>query len=548
MAYIRLYKQNDQVCSIPLKNNLNKIGRGHQSDIQLDDVTLSRPHCYIVFKDDAWYLENISKNGVLDSSRNPLEGRVKIKSGIRYQIGRLYSFEMSSEDRTAEEKTLILSQSPTQILSGNLVSKKIIRGKAVVTGKLADGTEFEKTVSSAGLNIGSHPTNDLIYPSDTMSRFHARIELIDNEFILTDLSSTNGTSINSVAVIKAKIPGNAKLQIGPYELKFEVIQEEIELSPLVRNRLDGLVSDNKEMRTLFSLIEAVSSTDAPVVIRGESGTGKELIARAIHRLSLRESGVFMALNCAALPKDLVESELFGYEKGAFTGAVQTHIGAFEAAHNGTLFLDEIGDLDLAVQAKLLRALESREIRRVGSTQIIPISVRVVAASHKNLKIEIEEGRFREDLFYRLNVVEAQVPPLRDRKEDIDILIPELLRQLGLSFLVSDQAIDLLRSYSFPGNVRELKNILQRAHIEYEIRCAKINRQLPKVLEQNDFNFLLKSADAQLLLSKAQKEEITRIKKALEDAEYQQNQASKILKMPVSTLNDKIKRYGLKKRA
>lgn len=216
------------------------------------------------------------------------------------------------------------------------------------------------------------------------------------------------------------------------------------------------------MLKVYRLIEKVAETDATVLIRGESGTGKELVAEAIHQKSGRSNGAFVIVNCAAVPENLLESELFGYEKGAFTGAMQRKTGLFEAADGGTLFLDEIGDMPIVLQAKLLRALQNREVVRVGGTERITINVRVIAATNLDLESRIEKGQFRSDLYYRINIFPIHLPPLRERKEDIPGLIQHFLGGIGKG--ISPEARKNLIEYDWPGNVRELFNVLERAAI------------------------------------------------------------------------------------
>jgi two-component system nitrogen regulation response regulator NtrX len=233
-----------------------------------------------------------------------------------------------------------------------------------------------------------------------------------------------------------------------------------------------IIGESKPMRLLYEQIIRVAPTNGRVLITGETGTGKELVARAIHRNSRRANGPFIKVNCAAIPEELIESELFGHEKGAFTGAISTKVGKFEQAHGGTLFLDEIGDMSLSTQAKVLRTLQENEIQRVGGGKVIKVDVRVIAATNKDLEKEIREGRFREDLFYRINVIPLHVPPLRERKEDIPLLTDHFIRQFcrenGKRLKsISPEALKLLQRYDWPGNVRELRNIIERLIIMVE---------------------------------------------------------------------------------
>jgi len=251
------------------------------------------------------------------------------------------------------------------------------------------------------------------------------------------------------------------------------------------SRLTGLIGQSEGIREVLVKVEQIAPVSSTVLVEGESGTGKELVARAIHRLSPRRNKPFIAVNVGALPETLLESELFGHEKGAFTGAAERRIGRFELADTGTLFLDEIGDVPLATQVKLLRVLEEREITRVGGTQSIPVDVRVVAATNKPLRDGVEEGRFRSDLYYRLNVLSVYLPPLRERREDIPILvrqfITELSRQHDRPFKgISPEALEMLVDYAWPGNVRELRNLVESMVVlapGREIGPADIPRQI-----------------------------------------------------------------------
>lgn len=233
--------------------------------------------------------------------------------------------------------------------------------------------------------------------------------------------------------------------------------------------LDGIIGNSPALAKVFTVLEKVAPTDSTVLVTGESGTGKELLVRALHRNSVRRSKPFIPINCGAIPKELLESELFGHEKGAFTHAVRTRPGRFELADGGTIFLDEIGEMDLSLQVKILRALQEKEIERVGGTSIKKVDVRVVAATNRDLEGDVAAGRFREDLFYRLNVIPLQLPPLRERGRDILLLAEHFLRghctnKERKKLKISKKAQEMLLTYSWPGNVRELENFMERLSI------------------------------------------------------------------------------------
>src|SRR5882724_9405941 len=251
--------------------------------------------------------------------------------------------------------------------------------------------------------------------------------------------------------------------------RYRIINENRELREALqeRHRIEGIIGESGQMLEVLSLVRRVAPSEATVLIRGESGTGKELIAKAIHFASPRASGPLVRVNCAALPETLLESELFGHEKGAFTGAVTTRQGRFELANGGSLFLDEIGDLPLPLQAKLLRVLQEREYEKVGSSRPVKVNVRILAASHRPLEALIKAGQLREDLYFRLNVVTILIPPLRERRSDVSLLMDHFLRHFaeknGKTIRgLTHEARDILLRYDYPGNVRELENIIERA--------------------------------------------------------------------------------------
>lgn len=252
-------------------------------------------------------------------------------------------------------------------------------------------------------------------------------------------------------------------------LSEEVVKLRQEIKSPAFDTQAKIIGQSKAIKEIYKMIGKVAASDVPVLITGESGTGKELIAKSIHHASNRARMPFIAVNCAAIPKDLLESELFGYRKGAFTGADESRPGYFEAAHKGTLFLDEIGDMPIALQSKLLRALQEKEIQRLGSTESKNIDVRIISATNQDLSQMVAEKKFREDLYFRLNVVPIRVPPLRERKDDIEILIHHFIEKFQKEFSlptksISDDAIEYLNNYSWPGNVRELENVIKRAMV------------------------------------------------------------------------------------
>jgi DNA-binding NtrC family response regulator len=317
-----------------------------------------------------------------------------------------------------------------------------------------------------------------------------------------------------------------------------------------RYRIDGLVGRSPVMRDLFQLLETVASTSSTVLITGETGTGKELAARAIHHNSARRAGRFVALNCSAIPETLLEAELFGHVRGAFTGAVGTRQGRVEQAHKGTLFLDEVGTMSPALQAKLLRVLQEREFERVGDSHTIKIDVRVIAATHSDLGRMVADGTFREDLFYRLNVLPVQLPPLRDRREDIPLLAQHFLQRLAADtgrgpLTVSQEAMRRLMAYRWPGNVRQLENTLERALAFSQGRPHIDVADLPPELQ--DDGVRIATAEAWLPEDGIDFEryiegiELSLIRRSLERTRGNKRQAARLLNLKRTTLIEKLKR-------
>jgi len=318
--------------------------------------------------------------------------------------------------------------------------------------------------------IGSDADNDVVLRDDTVSRFHAEIRRSRDSYLIRDLDSTNGTYVDSVRVLEAHLSPGTVIEIGEVTVEFSPSSEVVQVSPVERSSMGRLVGISQAMKQLYHLIEQVAPTDATVLLQGETGTGKEVAARTIHQYSRRADRPFVVVDCTSIPANLMESELFGHEKGSFSGALTGRKGLFEMADGGTVFLDEVGELPPDLQPKLLRVLETGELRRVGSGRTLQLDVRIVAATNRNLQEEVAEKRFREDLFYRLNVVPVRIPPLRERREDIDVLAEHILAVSGFNDdgkggrrlkRLDAVAMNRLRRHDFPGNVRELVNLLER---------------------------------------------------------------------------------------
>ncbi|MFN3198533.1 MAG: sigma 54-interacting transcriptional regulator [Bradymonadia bacterium] len=340
--------------------------------------------------------------------------------------------------------------------------------KLVVVEGESDDQGQELIVDKPIVRIGSNAKNDLVLHDNTVSRHHCEIRLIGDEYLLVDHTSTNGTYVGELRVREAFLYPNCEVLIGNTLVRFMPLVEEIPIYPIDRSRYGVIIGAASRMREIYGIIDKVAPSELSVVVEGETGTGKELVARAIHERSRRARGPLVIFDCSAFPENLLESELFGHEKGAFSGAIRTHKGVFERADGGTVFLDELGEMSVNLQPKLLRALENGEIRRVGGERTIRVDVRVVAATNRNLQQMIEDGKFRQDLFYRLAKVRFTLPPLKERIEDLPLLIDHFLTQLrqGNDAIrprgFDDEALEVVSRYDWPGNVRELKNVVERS--------------------------------------------------------------------------------------
>jgi len=323
------------------------------------------------------------------------------------------------------------------------------------------------------VQVGSHPLNDLILDERTVSRFHCEVFVDDkgNPWV-KDLASRNGTVVDGVQVKEAALRSGSLLVLGRVSLRFELSGEKNRIPVSEQKSFGSLVGTSIAARSSFALMERAAASDSTVLLEGETGTGKSQAAESIHKLGARRSHSFLVVDCGAIPANLLESELFGHEKGAFTGADTRRIGVFEEARGGTVFLDEIGELPTELQPKLLRVLEAREIRRLGTNAYLPVDVRVIAATNRDLRAQVNAGHFRPDLYYRLAVFKIAVPPLRQRPEDIPAIAEKMLASLGVDARVRDSLKDpvfltQLQRAAWPGNMRELRNHLERCVVMQE---------------------------------------------------------------------------------
>ncbi len=410
------------------------------------------------------------------------------------------------------------------------------------------------------LKIGKKEDNDFALSDNTVSRYHLMIEQVGDSFVLKDLGSTNGTFINGLRVKEAYLSTGDVIGLGNTRIEFIAFDEKIQIEPSTKTALGDMVGKSRKMRQIFGICEKIAPSLATVIVEGETGTGKELVSRAIHQYSLRKEKPFVVFDCSSVAPSLIESELFGHEKGSFTGAIKDRKGAFEAANGGTIFLDEIGELTLDLQPKLLRALEQREIRRVGSNLVSKIDVRVVCATNRDLKKEVDLGRFRQDLYYRLSVVKIHLPSLRERSEDIPVILENFLTQGRFNRLpdgslkvtrIEDDALKMLQRYQWPGNVRELANVIERTvsmadgHVISASHLGYVFQEMEQLIEPTDRI----SIDTSLPFKEAKQKIVENFEKEyLEDLlkrnQYNVSKASREAQVDRKHLRNLLKKYQI----
>ena len=451
MPELAFFRHGEELLRVALGDRLT-LGRSPACDVVLPDPALSRVHAEVIRADHGYRLLDRSGHGTrvggLGVRDAPLADGAEIALGAWRALFRAAG--AGADEATAAGGTR---------LRGDASEATPPPARLRIR---AGGRERTFPLGAGGAIVGKDPGCDVALEDPFVSGRHLRIAPARGAWWIADLGSTNGTFVGGARVERAELPLGAVVSAGESQLVLEPPSTE---SPRRVEAYEGMISRDPGMRRLFDLVERVAAADVPVAVFGETGTGKELVARAVHARSARRDGPFIPVNCSAIAETLIESELFGHEKGAFSGADRFRKGAFEEAHGGTLFLDEIGELPLDLQPKLLRALELGEVKRVGASRPVTVSVRVVAATHRDLRARVRAGRFREDLFYRLCVVPVTIPPLRQRREDVRALAEAFLAGAaprGQELRWADDALARLEGYDWPGNVRQLKNVVQRA--------------------------------------------------------------------------------------
>ncbi|MCA9673358.1 MAG: sigma 54-interacting transcriptional regulator [Myxococcales bacterium] len=357
------------------------------------------------------------------------------------------------------------NDAPTEVVYKDRQPVLVVRA---ATLRVVAGPDAGKAcaLETQRVRVGSGSDNDLPLSDTLVSRRHLELSVADHGYLLRDLGSTNGTFFRGARVREALLAPGAELRLGETVLRIER-REERSSSIAPQRAFGSLVGTSRAMQEVFGLLSAVAPTDTTVLVLGETGTGKELVAAELHENSPRRARPFLVLDCGAIPRELIESELFGHVRGAFTGADSDRAGIFEQANGGTIFLDEIGELPQELQTRLLRVLDQRTVRRVGEHTPRAVDIRVVAATHRDLRDAVRAGTFRQDLFYRLSVVQIRLPPLRERPEDVPILARHFIREAGgrnPEDVLGPEVLEVLTTRRWPGNVRELRNVVERAMV------------------------------------------------------------------------------------
>lgn len=533
MTQVEVYKDHALAFSTPFSADTFTIGRSSHCDICLPDANISRTHLLIQKKDKRFTVIDKSTNGTHLNGNELSKSEIEFGDEISIAGWKVKIRPIKHADEVTE---VILNRDPTCILSQLEDQHELAQVKPVLaqTSPIKRNFPMKNNI----LSIGKNNSNDVILQDEYVSNFHFKIEFRDGGFFIKDLKSTNGTFVNGMKIMEAYVIDKSVIEIGKIQFQFQISHEKKKLVIPDQNHFHGMISKDERMIKLFELISSLEKISSPVLIQGETGTGKELVARAIHDNSSRKSKRFVAVNCGAIPKELIESEIFGHEKGAFTGAASQREGLFEQAHEGTLFLDEIGELPLELQPKLLRVLETGEIRRVGSSKNIHVNVRLVTATHRNLHQEVQNGLFREDLFYRIYVLPIILPALRERKKDIPYLIEHFLTKEKKR--IHPLALQKLEVHPWPGNIRELKNVVDRA-LTFGLHTSDILPEHVRFAGEPPEPSPDSMQKPDMTLEEMEKNAISKV---LYETQWNKKQTAEKLGIAKSTLHDKIRKYEI----
>lgn len=520
MYYLQFFRNKSRIFTTPLHQNL-LIGRSDRCDIALPSADISRTHCRIYKREDAWFVQDVSRHGITVNNI-PCKGK-KLQENDTIQIMEFSCQFMLSWESEQKTKESPIDGAKMHLLSAD--NELHTYSSSIVIHTLR-GTEQEFPLSRRRLGVGATGSDLEIADPDVSvqhcylhtSRGRVMIEPGEGPVIL------DGQPIQGITPVYH----DDELRIGQSFLR---VVSKIGVEHHHLASFGKLKSCIPEVQQIFGVLERFAQHHFHVLLLGESGTGKELAARAIHDHSSRRNRPFVVVNCGSLPKELIESELFGHERGAFTGALHTKLGAFQQAKGGTLFLDEFGELTLQAQTRLLRVLENGEVRKVGGAKVEYPNVRIVAATNRNLHEMIGSEQFRSDLYYRISCLSVMLPPLRERLVDIPILAKELLSEIDPKAKISDGAFQALCAHTWPGNIRELKNVLIRSYV-----------LSGSIIQKEDIK--LQELQMQPLVKAAPKDEEKFFVQLLKKHNGNRSAAAREIGISRTTLLYRLKRYGL----
>ncbi|MCK6502299.1 sigma 54-interacting transcriptional regulator [Myxococcota bacterium] len=527
MAHLLFRLGEEPLIEYRLRPGRTTIGRADSCDVALPGGEISRTHCIVDGDGESWRIIDRSRHGITVDGKPAT--RAELRDGSVLSVGP-YTVEVRLSRATARPTDDVVGDRAHELILATDDGTLMVEQSWLV---VVAGPDQGRRVAlrAPRLTVGG-PGSDVALRDPDLQPDHARLRTSRGRVMVEPgrgATFLDGARVRDVTPLYLE----DELSLGQTVLRVERAPQD---EQPVAGRFGDMVGESAPLRAVFGTLRRYAGHHFPVLITGESGTGKELAARGVHDASSRAGGPYVPINCAAIAANLFESELFGHERGAFTGADARKDGAFHKAEGGTLFLDEVGELPLEVQSKLLRALESGEVRRVGSTQVSYPDVRVVAATNRDLVAEVRRGEFREDLYFRLAVLSVHVPPLRERPQDVAILARSLARGLHPGCEVTDDAVALLQQHAWPGNVRELRNVLTRAYVMTGPRIDAAS------LSFHDLGAPPKDpgADAHTL-EEAERAYIMRI---LDQVEGNRSAAARILGLPRSSLQYKIRRLGI----
>ncbi len=523
---------------VRLSRSLTRVGRGERSDVTLPEEHVSRTHFVVQRSGGRFELVDRSRNGTV------LNGvaveRAQLSAGDTIALPPWEILFRVAEDHDPPVTVVrdLVSPVPVVSASGGAADLRVEAGELRARQGAATGERY--VIRKAEVRVGSDPACDWVLPGD-VAPYHFTVRMDRGRFLVRD--SGGGIRVDGASA-DGWIPlaPGGQVEAGEAVFELQTRTHADRARPVDTGQLGEMVGRSPAMRALFGLIRRVAQSDVSALVLGESGTGKELVAQALHDQGPRARKSFVAVNCGAIPRDLVESELFGHRKGAFTGAIADRAGAFRAAHGGTLFLDEIGDLALDDQVRLLRALETHRVRPVGADREVAVDVRVVAATHRNLAREVAEGRFREDLYFRLAVVPLTVPALRERRDDIPLLVQHFLSTVVEGRVeVGPAAMDKLVQHAWRGNVRALRNCLLRAALLADGPRIDPRHVTFDAVRAPD---PLLGLDADAVTGLLEHAERAAIEHALTENDGNKQAAARMLGVAKSTLYSLMKKYGM----